>query len=236
MSHVTITWLRIQSIKLNDERKHWVVWTALSMIGPPSDALPEICLQPARTLQTSLHMIWVEHVSLDSQSVSEGQSCAVQLLWVNLVTDGPPATALGFNPPDVDIMQKPPRKSNEELVTAWLFFRCASHSVSCEALCCRAGSTGSFGFSGAWPAYLHLPLLDVCQSFLIEQSLTQGSVSLDRTPQKHQFLKQGEARRNALAHDLFVCKFLCTCKQGEHWAASTALLPYGALSLRDVLH
>ena len=51
----------------------------------------------------------------------------LQLLWVNLVTDGPPATALGFNPPDLDIMQKPPRKSNEELVTAWLFFRCPPH-------------------------------------------------------------------------------------------------------------
>jgi Ca2+-transporting ATPase len=46
----------------------------------------------------------------------------VQLLWINLVTDGLPALALAVDPADTDLMQRPPRPPQEQFLTRarWL--------------------------------------------------------------------------------------------------------------------
>ncbi|MCU0490606.1 MAG: cation-translocating P-type ATPase [Chloroflexaceae bacterium] len=47
---------------------------------------------------------------------------ATQILWINLVTDGPPALALGLDPADRGLMRRPPRPPGSSVVTVpmWL--------------------------------------------------------------------------------------------------------------------
>jgi P-type Ca2+ transporter type 2C len=51
---------------------------------------------------------------------------ATQILWINLVTDGAPALALGVDPPDSGVMNQPPRPRGEAVITrrmwAGIFF------------------------------------------------------------------------------------------------------------------
>ncbi len=42
---------------------------------------------------------------------------AVQILWINLVTDGMPALALGVDPPAKDIMERKPRNPKEKILS-----------------------------------------------------------------------------------------------------------------------
>jgi Ca2+-transporting ATPase len=47
---------------------------------------------------------------------------ATQILWINLVTDGAPALALGVDPADAGIMNKPPRPKGEGVITREMWF------------------------------------------------------------------------------------------------------------------
>jgi Ca2+-transporting ATPase len=42
---------------------------------------------------------------------------ATQMLWINLVSDGAPAFALGLDPTDAGVMTKPPRPQSERVIT-----------------------------------------------------------------------------------------------------------------------
>ena len=58
---------------------------------------------------------------------AEGQTIALpllatQLLWINLVTDGAPALALGVDPADAGVMRKTPRPKGEGVITSRMWF------------------------------------------------------------------------------------------------------------------
>lgn len=40
----------------------------------------------------------------------------LQILWINLVSDGLPAIALGFEPPEGNVLKRPPRKTQESIL------------------------------------------------------------------------------------------------------------------------
>jgi Ca2+-transporting ATPase len=46
---------------------------------------------------------------------------ATQLLWINLVTDGAPALALGVDPAEPDLMRQPPRPNGEPVITGQMW-------------------------------------------------------------------------------------------------------------------
>ncbi|KAG7817769.1 hypothetical protein KL942_003285 [Ogataea angusta] len=43
---------------------------------------------------------------------------AMQILWINILMDGPPAQSLGVEPVDQEVMNKPPRPRSERILTA----------------------------------------------------------------------------------------------------------------------
>ncbi|GMM47181.1 Ca(2+)/Mn(2+)-transporting P-type ATPase [Pichia kluyveri] len=54
---------------------------------------------------------------------------AMQILWINIIMDGPPAQSLGVEPVDEEVMNKPPRKRNDKILTMQVIHRVLSSSI-----------------------------------------------------------------------------------------------------------
>ena len=59
---------------------------------------------------------------------------AIQLLWLNLVTDGAPALALGLEKGDPDIMDNPPRPVSEAIINREMWTRIGIQTVAIAAV------------------------------------------------------------------------------------------------------
>lgn len=54
---------------------------------------------------------------------------AMQILWINVVMDGPPAQSLGVEPVSDAILEAKPRRADDPIVTRALLFRAVSSSA-----------------------------------------------------------------------------------------------------------
>ncbi len=71
---------------------------------------------------------------------------AVQILWINLVTDGLPALALGVEPVELDAMRRPPRSTRESILgrglwqhALWVGILMAAVVLGIQAVAIEAG-------------------------------------------------------------------------------------------------
>ncbi|MEL7637814.1 MAG: cation-translocating P-type ATPase, partial [Anaerolineaceae bacterium] len=67
----------------------------------------------------------------------------IQLLWLNLVTDGAPALALGTEKGDPDIMEHPPRPSSEPIINKFMV-----RGIIVQTLAITAATLGAFWLGG----------------------------------------------------------------------------------------
>lgn len=96
---------------------------------------------------------------------------AIQLLWINLVTDSIPAIALGLEAPDKDIMNKKPRDSKKGIFADGLWGKIFVEGIMLGMLTLFAFSLGNnlYGLEvGRTMAFLSLGLLELVHSFNIK--------------------------------------------------------------------
>ncbi len=127
---------------------------------------------------------------------------AIQLLWVNLVTDSLPALALGADPIQKDVMEDPPHKKNEGIFAGGMGFSVAVEGCLVGALALLAYTLGRIYFDvdtanpivGRTMAFTVLSLSQLVHSFNMRS--------------EHSVLKLGLFSNEKLVAACGLCAFL----------------------------
>ena len=96
---------------------------------------------------------------------------AIQLLWINLVTDSLPAIALGLEPPDKNIMNKKPRDNRKSIFADGLWGKIFVEGIMLGMLTLISFNIGTnlYGVEvGRTMAFVSLGLLELIHSFNIK--------------------------------------------------------------------
>lgn len=96
---------------------------------------------------------------------------AIQLLWVNLVTDSLPAIALGLEPPEKDIMNRPPRDAKKSIFADGLMGKIVSEGFMIGMFTILAFFIGNkyYGIEVARTmAFISLGMLELIHSFNVK--------------------------------------------------------------------
>ena len=106
---------------------------------------------------------------------------AIQLLWINLVTDSLPAIALGLEKPEADIMNKKPRDNKKGIFADGLWQKIIAEGIMLGALTLVAFSLGNYLYGievARTMAFVSLGLLELIHSFNIKSDESIFKVGL----------------------------------------------------------
>ncbi|XP_035678600.1 calcium-transporting ATPase type 2C member 1-like isoform X2 [Branchiostoma floridae] len=67
--------------------------------------------------QLSTSIAALSLIALSTMSGLPNPLNAMQILWINIIMDGPPAQSLGVEPVDKDVVRKPPRSIKDSIIT-----------------------------------------------------------------------------------------------------------------------
>ena len=152
---------------------------------------------------------------------------AIQLLWVNLVTDSLPAMALGVEPVDPDIMKRPPTDAKKSLFAGGMAYNIAIEGCFIGAISLLAFTIGRVYFDvtvGRTMAFAVLSLSQLVHAFNVRSERSVFRMGLFSNPKMLlSFVVCLGLQVSVISIPMLSAVFKTACLNGPQWLTVAAL-------------